>query len=96
MKAYVIALVNVRDQGLYDRYRAKVMATVEAFGGRFLVRAGHLTTLEGNWPYQRTIVLEFPSRERAEGWYRSPGYQDVLPPRRKASEGNLIIIDGVE
>ncbi len=39
-------------------------------------------------------MIEFPSRADAEGWYRSPAYQKILPLRHKASKANLIIVDG--
>ena len=59
------------------------------------MRGGKLTVLEGEWPMPRLIILEFPSREAAEGWYRSPEYQKILPLRLKSGTGNLVIVDGV-
>ena len=53
-----------------------------------------MTVLEGSWPHQRTVVIEFPSRKDAEAWYRSPAYQKILPLRLKAAKANFIIIDG--
>jgi uncharacterized protein (DUF1330 family) len=94
MRAYVIVQVEVHDQRPYDAYRKEVMPTIEAYGGRFLVRGGSITKMEGDWPYARTVVIEFPSRADAEGWYRSPAYQKILPLRHKASKANLIIVDG--
>jgi uncharacterized protein (DUF1330 family) len=47
-------------------------------------------------PYGRVVVVEFASREAAEGWYHSPAYQKLVPLRLKASRGSLIIIDGAE
>jgi hypothetical protein len=46
---------------------------------------------EGEWPFQRFVVVEFPSREAAEAWYRSPAYQKILPLRLKSCTGNLVI-----
>jgi uncharacterized protein (DUF1330 family) len=94
MRAYVIVQVEVLDQRGYDAYRKDVLPTIEAFGGCFLVRGGNFTEMEGEWPYSRTVVIEFPSRADAEGWYRSPAYTKLLPLRLKASRGNLIIADG--
>jgi uncharacterized protein (DUF1330 family) len=96
VKAYAIVVEDIKDQEMFASYRTKVMATLETFGGRFLVRGGKATTLEGAWPRARTVVIEFPSRERAEAWYRSPEYQAILPLRAKAGEADFIIIDGVE
>jgi uncharacterized protein (DUF1330 family) len=94
MRAYTIVQVEVHDQRSYDLYRKDVLETIEAYGGRFLVRGGTMTVLEGSWPYPRTVIIEFPSRKDAEGWYRSPAYQKILPLRLKAAKANFIIIDG--
>ena len=95
MKAYVIAAETIHDEAMFAEYRRQVVATVEAFGGRFIARGGKYTMLEGQWPHPRTVVIEFPSRESAEAWYQSPGYQDIIGLRHKSSSGNLIILDGV-
>lgn len=94
MKAYVIVQETIKDQAVFDAYRKDVMATLAEFGGQFIVRGGNLTIVEGDWPHQRTVIIEFPSRDAAEGWYRSPAYQRVLPLRLKSSVGNLVIVDG--
>lgn len=95
MKAYVIAIEDIRDQEMFARYRGQVMPTLEAFGAKFLIRGGKMTEMEGKWPRARTAVIEFPSRQHAEDWYRSPAYQAILPFRTQAGECELIIIDGV-
>jgi uncharacterized protein (DUF1330 family) len=40
------------------------------------------------------VIIEFPSRADAEGWYRSAEYQDVISLRLKSSVGSVIIVDG--
>ena len=95
MKAYSIVQLEVTDPVAYEAYRKDVMPTIAAFGGRFLVRGGKVTKLEGDWPFPRTVVIEFPSREAAEGWYHSPAYQKILPLRLKCMTSNFIVIDGV-
>ena len=96
MKAYVIAAETTKDEVVYATYRKEVPATIAAFGGKFVVRGGQLTTLEGEWPYPRLVIIEFPSRGAAEGWYRSPEYQKIMPLRLNRTVGNLIIVDGPE
>jgi uncharacterized protein (DUF1330 family) len=94
MKAYVIAAETIKDQAMFDAYRKEVVATLAPFGGQFIVRGGNMTILEGEWPHPRLVILEFPSRAAAEGWYRSAEYQKVISLRLKSSVGNLIIVDG--
>ena len=95
MSAYVVVQEDIKDEAMFDQYRKQVMPTISAHGGKFIVRGGKLTILEGEWPMPRFVILEFPSRQAAETWYRSPEYQKILPLRLKSGTGNLIIVDGV-
>jgi uncharacterized protein (DUF1330 family) len=94
MKAFVIAAETVKDEAMFANYRAAVPATVEPFGGKFIVRGGALTSLEGEWPHPRLVIIEFPSRAAAEGWYKSADYQKIISLRLNSLVGNLIIADG--
>ena len=96
MAAYVIVQETMQgDQAPFEDYRKHVIATLEPYGGKFLARGGKLTVLEGEWPHQRTVILEFSSREKAEAWYHSPAYQKILPLRLQCMTANFVIIDGV-
>lgn len=94
MKAYVIAAETVNDKATFDAYRKEVPATLVPFGGSFVARGGRLTTLEGDWPHPRLVIIEFPSRAAAEAWYESNEYQKIISLRHKSSLGNLVIVDG--
>jgi len=95
MKAYAIAAETIKDQAMFDAYRKVVPETLAPFGGQFIARGGSLTVLEGEWPHPRLVIIEFPSRAAAEGWYRSAAYQKVISLRLNSSVGNLIIVDGL-
>ncbi|MGE0723951.1 MAG: DUF1330 domain-containing protein [Alphaproteobacteria bacterium] len=94
MKAYVVAVETVKDQAMFDEYRKDVMATLEPYGGRFVVRGGALTVMDGDWPHKRLVIIEFASRADAEGWYHSAPYQKVVGLRIKSTDGGLVIVDG--
>ncbi len=94
MAAYVIAEVNVTDPKLYEDYRKMVPATVEKYGGRFVVRGGAVEVKEGGWKPARLVVLEFPSLEQARKWYQSPEYAPALALRLKAANAKLILVEG--
>ena len=64
MRAYVIVQESVHDLKTFDEYRKDVVATLAPFHGRFLVRGGKVTMLEGDKMPERTVLLEFPSRAR--------------------------------
>jgi uncharacterized protein (DUF1330 family) len=94
MTAYVIVAETVNDEKMFDEYRNQVPATLTPFGGKFIVRGGKVTVHEGEWPHPRTVVIEFPSRAQAEGWYKSDAYQKIIQLRLKSSAGNFVIADG--
>ena len=96
MKVLCIVYENIDDWETYDRYRKDVMASLEPFGGKFLVRGGAFTTVEGEMPYERIAVLEFDSREAADGWYHSDAYQAVLPLRLAAARCQFVMVDCVD
>jgi uncharacterized protein (DUF1330 family) len=93
MKGYVIGEIEVTDQKPYDEYRGQVLATIEKYGGRFLVRGGKAEAVEGAAP-KRMVVLEFPSLEQAQKWYRSPEYAPLILLRQKGSRGRLVLAEG--
>ncbi len=96
MTAYCIVYEIVDDPDTFDQYRRQVLPTIEAYAGKFIVRGGNFTVLEGEMPYQRIAMLEFPSRASAEAWYHSPEYQRILPLRTQAARSQFILVDGVE
>jgi uncharacterized protein (DUF1330 family) len=95
MAAYVIADIDVQDPVRYADYRAMVPASIEAYGGRFLARGGKVESLEGPWQPKRTVILEFPSVERAKAWWDSEEYAPAKALRRSASQGSLILLEGL-
>jgi len=94
MSAYLIAVETVHDEAMFAEYRKHIIATLEAFGGRFVARGGKLTVLEGESQHPRTVIIEFPSRDAAEGWYKSADYQKIIGLLLKSTSGNLVILYG--
>jgi uncharacterized protein (DUF1330 family) len=95
MAAYVIYQGEVTDPEQYERYKTRAAQTIEAAGGRYVVRGGEIEVLEGDPPPGRTVVLEFPSRQAALDWYHGPAYADVRPLRKRAARARLYVVDGV-
>ncbi len=95
MAAYVIVQIKIEDAETYEQYRAGGPATIEAHGGRYLVRGGRIEHLEGEAPLPRVAVLEFPSFEQAKAWYDSDDYAGLKRLRQSASRANAILVEGV-
>ena len=82
------------DEG-YKAYAAANPAIFQKFGGRFIVRAGKFTAIEGQ-SRSRNVVIEFPSYETALACYHSPEYQANITVRQPHLIADLIIIEGYE
>jgi uncharacterized protein (DUF1330 family) len=95
MAAYLYGNIEITDPVQYEQYRARVPAVIAAHGGRYLVRGGAVTPLEGQTPTHRQVLLEFPSMAQLQAFYRSADYQPLLRLRQAASTGTLVAIEGV-
>ena len=95
-KAYGIAHVTLTNaEQFVTEYGSKVKATVDAFGGQFLVRGGEVSYREGEPVGDVDVVIEFPDRATAIAWEESEQYQSILPGRTNNSVGKVVIVDGV-
>ncbi len=77
-------------------YLQGIDATLEPFGGQFVVHHPGPTLVEGELSGRgAVIVIAFPDRRSAEDWYGSPAYQEILPLRTSNSTGIAMLVDGV-
>ncbi|OBQ57928.1 DUF1330 domain-containing protein [Mesorhizobium erdmanii] len=96
MTAYAVAHMRQVTMGpQIVEYLHRIDATLEPFGGRFLVHGGDVEAVENEWP-GHLIIIEFPDRRRMRGWYGSPAYQAILSLRTDNSDSVVIMVDGVE
>ena len=65
MAGYLIAAIDIKDPEGFDDYRRQVSPIIARYGGRYIVRGGAVTPLEGTAPQRRLVVIEFPSVDAA-------------------------------
>lgn len=95
MKAYVIIEVTAHDMERMDAYRKLVPASLIPFDGKFIVRGGVTEALEGDWNPKRIVVIEFPSLEKAKGWWLSDDYAPAKAMRQSAASTRMIMVEGI-
>lgn len=95
MSAYLFANVEVTDAAGYEQYRQRVSATIEAHGGRYVVRGGATEVLEGDWTPKRMVILEFPDMAQLKAWYQSPEYRPLIELRQRTAISTLVAVEGV-
>lgn len=94
-KAYWIANVTVTNPDNYSVYQTLAPEAFRAYGARFIARGGRNDALEGRRTPQRTVVIEFPSYQRAYDCYYSEAYQDARQARRGAAEVDIVIVEAL-
>jgi uncharacterized protein (DUF1330 family) len=96
MASYAVGILrDVRMGPPIVDYLEHIDATLAPYDGHFIIHGGAPVMLEGT-PPGTLIVIEFPDRARAEAWYASPAYRQILPLRTGNSTSTVFVIDGVD
>ena len=95
MAAYVLVDIKVTDPVGYEEYKRLAPVSLKIYGGKYLVRGGFYETLEGEWSFNRLIILEFESKERAKAWLNSPEYAPARALRHKYAKSRMIVVESV-
>lgn len=96
MPAFILADIDVSDPEGFETYRQLVAPTIAAAGGVYRVRGGAIEVLEGDVRPKRLVILEFPSMASARAWYESDAYAPVKAIRRKTSQTNVLLVEGLD
>ena len=64
MSVYVIAQLKFTRRESYDRYQSRFMGVFKKFKGKLLVADAHPVVLEGEWPRDKVVIMEFPDTPR--------------------------------
>jgi len=94
-KAYWIARVDVDDAETYKKYVETGKPAFERHKAKFLARGGKTEVLEGQ-ARARNVVIEFPSMQDALACYHSPEYAAARKIRQSVSQGEFLLVEGVE
>jgi len=93
-KAYIVVQAEVTNPQRYAEYAKLSPGIIAKYGGKFLARGGKTVTLEGPPAKNRVVVIEFPSLEKAEEFYRSPEYTEAKKLREGAATAQFIAVEG--
>lgn len=94
MAVYAVVSVEVHDPEEYAKYAAIAGPAIEAAGGRFLARGGHVEVMEGE-ARSRNVIAEFPDMETAKAFYHGAEYQRALKHGIPAADRTYIFVEGV-
>lgn len=93
MAAYVYVELTITDPEGFREYVQKAPVSIEKYGGRYLLRGRLEQDLEGKWPSQILVVLEFPSVQQANEWWNSKEYSEAKEIRHKTANSKMSIFE---
>ena len=94
-RGYWVVHLDVADVETYRVYQDFVRPFLAANNGRFVIRGGAQSVVEGN-VRPRTVVVEFPSLAQAQRVYHSAEYQAGMRERLASSVADFAIVEGLE
>jgi uncharacterized protein (DUF1330 family) len=92
-KGYVILTETIKDPEGMKAYARAAAATMPA-DVKLLAMDTQPQVIEGTWPANQTVVLEFASVEAARAWYDSEGYSKAKVLRQAAADTDAVIVAG--
>lgn len=94
-KAYFLIEIAIHDMEVYKNYPLGVEPLIKRYGGRYLVRGGEATSIEGPPPGGRIIVLEFPNMQAAQDFANCDEYPAVAQHRLNSSTSRIMLVEGM-
>jgi uncharacterized protein (DUF1330 family) len=94
MSCYFIAQINIHDKDEYSKYLEQTDEVFEKFKGEVVAVDDAVSILEGEWPYERTVLIRFPDKKELERWYYSEAYQKIAQHRWNGSSANIVAVQG--
>jgi uncharacterized protein (DUF1330 family) len=86
-------MYEVTDPEKLEQYRSGVLATVERYGGHYVLVGGKCDIVEGNWRPTFPVLMEFPTLEAAHSWYNSQEYAPLKALRLSATKNNAVFME---
>ena len=96
MKAYLVLDLKIHDFAGFRPYIAAIPAFIAKHGGRYIVQGVEATVMEGDWRPERMVVIEFPSRDKAEAFLADPDCQSLFRIRHETTTSKLVLVDGCD
>jgi uncharacterized protein (DUF1330 family) len=95
-KGYWVTIYRkVNDPAKLARYAELAPKATAPFGAKYIARGTAASAYEAGLK-ERIVISEFPSVEKANACYNSPGYQEALKALGDGAERDLRIVAGLE
>ena len=91
MNTLIVVDLTPTNKDMLSRYSDLAAATLIPFDGEFIAK-GAIESLHGGSEFKVKVVLQFPDKEKALGWYHSEAYQQIIPTRDQGMHSQFHLI----
>ena len=71
------------------------MDVLRPFGGRLLASDENPQVFEGEWAWQKLVILSFPDEAAFTAWATSPAYVEIAKDRKAGAEAVVLMAQGL-
>lgn len=96
MGVYIIAQLRFKDIEKYRAYQKAFPAVFDEFSGAALVADEAPEIVEGEWPFNKVVVLFFSTEEEAIRFQSSREYNEIAKNRKAGADATVIVAKGAE
>jgi uncharacterized protein (DUF1330 family) len=94
--AYVIAELDIKDAARFDKeYVPPAAKAIIDGGGKYIVRGGTTSTIDGEPPKPRVLVMMFPSMDQAKAAFESPAFKAAKQIGDKYAKFRVFAVEGL-
>lgn len=94
MSVYFVANISIHDAEEYQRYLQDADRVFARFNGEYLAVDRAPRVLEGEWTYDRVVIIRFPQEADLLRWYESPEYRRILAHRLAGARCDTLLVHG--
>ena len=91
MSAIIVVGFTPKDTDKLQQYGASVPSILAMYSGEILTK-GSVEKLQGDFAHTVQVIIAFPNREKALGWYNSAEYQALIPRRNQGMDSEFQLI----
>ncbi len=94
MSVYIIGHIKITDEFKYRRYEEQAERIFRGMGARILSADETPRVLEGHWPFDQVVLIEFYDIDHAKRTLTDTAYLEILQDRIDGAEVVGLLVQG--
>ncbi|AGH51645.1 hypothetical protein Sj15T_39200 [Sphingobium sp. TA15] len=94
MAVYTVAQVKINDGERYEKYRERFGAVLQQYDGRLVAADDNPVVQEGQWSYEKIVILEFADLDAFNAFADSESYREIAAHRHAGADSLILVAKG--